>query len=80
MTAKRDSSQRKARKNKEISAGVPEEMAQCNIEMRKTLKKQLAFLALENDMTIQAFLLSALKDKGLDVSEADLIDKRRQRG
>ena len=76
---KRAPSQQQQRKDEDDSERVPEEMTQCNIEMRKALKKQLAFLALEHDMTIQAFMLSALKDKGLDVTDADLVDRRRQR-
>ena len=78
--AKREPRQTKVREHRGVPARVPEEMAQCNIEMRRALKKELARFALENDMTIQAFLLSALRDKGLNVTDADLVDKRQQRG
>lgn len=55
-------------------------MAQCNIEMRRSLKKELMRLALDSDMTMQAFVLSALKAKGLSVTDLDLVDRRRQKG
>ena len=37
-------------------------------------------LATEADMTMRAFVLNALKDKGLTVTDADLIDMRKQKG
>jgi hypothetical protein len=46
--------------------------------LRESLRKQLAQLALESDCTMRAFVLNALKDKGLNVTEADLIDRRKR--
>jgi len=36
-------------------------------------------LAADADMTMRAFVLHALKDKGLDVQPDDLLDLRRER-
>jgi hypothetical protein len=44
------------------------------------LRKELARLAAEADMTMRAFVLSALKEKGLKVSDEDLVDLRKRRG
>jgi hypothetical protein len=47
--------------------------------MRKELRKQLARLASDTDMTMRAFVLNALKEKGLSVREDDLVDLRKER-
>jgi hypothetical protein len=47
--------------------------------MRKELRKELARLAADSDMTMRAFVLKALKDKGLTVHEDDLADLRKER-
>ena len=46
--------------------------------MRKELRKQLTRLASDDDMTMRAFVLNALKEKGLSVRE-DLVDLRKER-
>jgi hypothetical protein len=62
------------------SSDAPEETAiQFSLSMRKELRKQLARLASEADMTMRAFVLHALKEKGLSVRDDDLIDLRRER-
>jgi hypothetical protein len=48
--------------------------------MRKSLRKELQRLAADADMTMRAFVLSALKDKGLSVGDEDLLDLRQRRG
>ena len=52
---------------------------QFSLSMRKELRKQLARLASEADMTMRAFVLNALKEKGLSVREDDLFDLRKER-
>jgi len=52
---------------------------QFSLSMRKDLRKQLARLASDADMTMRAFVLNALKEKGLSVRDEDLIDLRRER-
>lgn len=58
-------------------AGEP--MAQFSLELRKSLRKQLASLSADADMTMRAFVLNALKAQGLDVRPEDLIDLRKER-
>jgi hypothetical protein len=56
-----------------------EGVIQFSLSMRKDLRKQLARLASDADMTMRAFVLNALKEKGLSVREDDLVDLRRER-
>ena len=56
-----------------------EEVIQFSLSLRKGLRKQLARLADNADMTMRAFVLNALKDKGLDVRPDDLMDLRKGR-
>jgi hypothetical protein len=56
-----------------------EGVIQFSLSMRKELRKQLARLASDADMTMRAFVLNALKEKGLSVREDDLIDLRKER-
>lgn len=41
------------------------------------LKKEICRSALERDETVRAFILKALKDRGIAVSDIDLIDRRK---
>jgi hypothetical protein len=52
---------------------------QFSLSLRPELRKQLARLAADTDMTMRAFVLNALKDRGLDVREDDLLDLRKER-
>jgi hypothetical protein len=56
-----------------------EEITQFSLSLRKGLRKQLARLANEADMTMRAFVLDALRAKGLDVRADDLTDLRKDR-
>jgi hypothetical protein len=56
-----------------------EEVIQFSLSLRKGLRKQLARLADEADMTMRAFVLDALKARGLDVRPDDLTDLRKER-
>jgi len=56
-----------------------EEVIQFSLSLRKGLRKQLARLADDADMTMRAFVLDALKAKGLDVQPDDLLDLRKER-
>ena len=61
-------------------AQAPDEpITQFSLSLRKDLRRQLARLADEADMTMRAFVLHALKAKGLSVRDDDLIDQRKQR-
>lgn len=59
--------------------GQGEEITQFSLSLRKDLRKQLARMADDADMTMRAFVLNALKDKGLDVRPDDLADLRKER-
>ncbi len=58
---------------------VEESLTQFSFSMRKSLRKELARLASDADMTMQAFILNALKAKGLGVTDEDLLDRRKER-
>ena len=55
-----------------------EPVIQFSLSLRKSLRKQLATLAADADMTMRAFVLHALKEKGLAVRDDDLADLRRR--
>jgi hypothetical protein len=44
--------------------GKDEDITQFSLSLRKSLRKQLASLAASSDMTMRAFVLNALKEKG----------------
>lgn len=44
------------------------------------LKKEIYRSALEQDETVRAFILKALKDRGIAVSDGDLVDRRKVGG
>ena len=56
-----------------------ESLTQISLSLRQDLRKQLNRLAAEADMTMRAFVLKALQDKGLSVREEDLADLRKAR-
>jgi hypothetical protein len=60
--------------------GRREEVIQFSLSLRKSLRKELARLADEADMTMRAFVLLALRDRGLHVVDDDLLDLRKERG
>ena len=55
-----------------------EPLVQFSMRMRKSLRRELDRLAIDHDTTMQAFVLSALRDKGLSVTDDDLLDLRKQ--
>jgi hypothetical protein len=65
----------------QVAPAVPSEpLVQFSFGLRRSLRKELDQLALANDTTMRAFVLSALKEKGLSgVTDADLLDLRKQR-
>ena len=65
--------------NAPTKAGPGEPVLQFSLSLRKSLRKQLMLLAADADMTMRAFVLNALKDRGLDVQPDDLLDLRRER-
>jgi hypothetical protein len=57
----------------------PEPVTQFSLSLRRDLRKQLARLADDADMTMRAFVLNALKAQGLAVRDDDLLDLRKER-
>lgn len=55
-----------------------EPTVQFSFGLRQSQRKQLARLAADSDQTMRAFILNALKEKGLDVTPADLLDLRKR--
>jgi hypothetical protein len=49
------------------------------IRLSEGLKKQIAVQAFQNEQTLRAFVLSALKQYGVPVDDCDLIDRRKVR-
>ncbi len=56
-----------------------EAQVQFSFSLRKSLRKELARLADDEDMTMRSFILNALKEKGLSVEDSDLLDLRKDR-
>lgn len=63
-----------------MRAGQGEDVIQFSLSLRKSLRKELARLADETDLTMRAFVLLALREKGLHVTDDDLLDLRKERG
>ena len=55
-----------------------EPVVQFSFGLRKSQRRELQRLAADADMTMRAFILGALKERGLTVTEDDLLDLRRK--
>ena len=55
-----------------------EPIVQFSFGLRKSQRKELQRLASDADMTMRAFILNALKEKGLTVTNEDLLDLRKR--
>ena len=56
---------------------APEPVSQVTIKMRESLHRELARKAFNSGMTMRGFIMRALKEAGLGVTEADLVDGRK---
>ena len=54
-----------------------EPVSQVTIKMRESLHKELARKAFNSGMTMRGYIMRALKQAGLGVTEADLVDGRK---
>ena len=68
-----------SRQAKVESTSAPDPVVQFSFGLRKSQRKELARLAAEADMTMRAFILDALREKELSVTDDDLLDLRRER-
>ena len=82
MTGKAD---RQTRQNRRASATRPkapgksaETISQVTLKMRESLHRELARKAFNSGMTMRGYIMRALKQAGLGVTEADLVDRRRR--
>lgn len=55
-----------------------EAVTQFTMKMRAAQHRQLSVLAFQAGMTMRGFVMNALKAQGLDVSDTDLVDRRRR--
>ncbi len=55
-----------------------ERQSQVTLQMRQSLHRELTRKAFESDMTMRGFIMRALKKMGLNVTDADLVDRRRR--
>jgi hypothetical protein len=53
------------------------ELTQFTMQMRSALHRELARKALNSGMTMRGYIMKALRDSGLKVTQADLVDRRR---
>lgn len=60
------------------TATPSEPIVQFSFGLRKSQRKELQRLAADADMTMRAFILDALKERGLSVTDDDLQDLRRK--
>src|SRR5829696_3060339 len=58
-------------------AGQGDDVIQFSLSLRKSLRKELARIADESDLTMRAFVLLSLREKGLHVTDDDLLDLRK---
>lgn len=62
-----------------MAAKVSSEMT-VQFKVSPELKKEIYRSALERDETVRSFILRALKDRGIAVSDNDLVDRRKGGG
>jgi hypothetical protein len=55
-----------------------EPIVQFSFGLRKSQRRELQRMAADADMTMRAYILSALKEKGLTVTQEDMLDLRRK--
>lgn len=55
-----------------------ETISQVTLKMRESLHRELARKAFNSGMTMRGYIMRALKQAGLGVTEADLVDRRRR--
>ena len=55
-----------------------ERQSQVTLQMRESLHNELVRKAFDSGMTMRGYIMRALKRSGLNVTEADLVDRRRR--
>ena len=57
--------------------GKTENEEALQIKISKSLKRKIKRKALENDETLRTFILKAIRQRGVQVPDADLHDRRK---
>ncbi len=55
-----------------------EPLSQVTLKMRESLHRELTRKAFNSGMTIRGYIMRALQQTGLGVTESDLVDRRRR--
>ncbi len=55
-----------------------EREVQFSLSLPESARKQLAIKAMEADLTMRGYILAALRDKGIEISEDEIRDARRK--
>ena len=55
-----------------------ERQSQVTLQMRQSLHRELARKAFDSGMTMRGYIMRALQKSGLEITEADLVDRRRR--
>ena len=55
-----------------------ERQSQVTLQMRQSLHRELARKAFDSGMTMRGYIMRALQTSGLEITEADLVDRRRR--
>ena len=63
-----------------VKATPAQEMTKLTITLRKGLHRELREQAFKSDRTLQGFIMEALQDKGLSVTDNDIRDLRKRGG
>ncbi len=71
----REKSRRAKRPKEPLKSAEP--ISQVTIKMRESLHRELARKAFNSGMTMRGYILRALKQAGLGVTETDLVDGRK---
>ncbi len=71
-------SEQESLQKEKTASPAPDRDAQYLLKMTRKQRRQIVRLAAMEDLTIRGFILSALKDKGLEVTEEDMLDLRRK--
>lgn len=57
---------------------IEELVVQYPLKMRASLRDKLSQMAALEGMTMRGFIMSALKEKGLEVTKEDMVDRRKK--
>jgi hypothetical protein len=55
-----------------------ERQSQFTLQMRESLRRELARKALDSGMTMRGYIMNALRKSGLKITKSDLVDRRRR--